>query len=186
MNETTGTDRDKPTRDDIGRVYLHGTTVRVMLVNDREVSQNPDDFEVIVKCMDPTPDGNYLTVPVDCRNLTVTDERAREHSKSVSLVLTPSQAALLHSLVRESGWGYTESGAVQVSAEILELADAIRGCREASGTADVKPNHANQLFDTQFEGVNDRKVITGEDESTEETKPATEFSGGDIVAGGVW
>lgn len=74
MNETTGIDRDKPTRADIGRVYLHGTEVRVMLVNDREVSQNPDDFEVTVKCMDPTDDGEYLVVPVDCRNLTATDE----------------------------------------------------------------------------------------------------------------
>jgi hypothetical protein len=75
MNETTGTDADKPTRADIGRVYLHGTEVRVMLVNDREVSQNPDDFEVIVKCVDPSNDGSYPVVPVDCRNLTATDER---------------------------------------------------------------------------------------------------------------
>jgi hypothetical protein len=75
MNETTGTDADKPTRADIGRVYLHGTKVRVMLVNDREVSQNPDDFEVIVKCVDPSDDGSYPVVAVDCRNLTATDER---------------------------------------------------------------------------------------------------------------
>jgi hypothetical protein len=77
MNETTGTDADKPTRADIGRVYLHGTHLiaRVMLVNDREVSQNPDDFEVIVKCVDPSNNGSYPVVAVDCRNLTATDER---------------------------------------------------------------------------------------------------------------
>jgi hypothetical protein len=165
MNETTGTDRDKPTRADIGRIYLHGTTVRVMLINDREVSQNPDDFEVTVKCIDPSNDGSYPVVQVDCRNLVATGDFivGDRLDTSVTITFKAEQAALLHAMVRESGWGYTESGAPQVAAELLELADVVRQAREVSGTLGVVPLRHNQLFDAQFDGVSDHKVITGED-----------------------
>jgi hypothetical protein len=165
MNETTGTDADKPTRADIGRVYLHGTTVRVMLVNDRQVSQTPDDFEVIVKCVDPSDDGSYPVLPVDCRNLIATDEwvhPTEAPNRNVVLILSACQAALVHAMVRESGWGYTEAGMPEVAAELLALAGEIRKCRDASGTAEVVPLRYNSLFDAQFAGVSDRKMITGE------------------------
>lgn len=186
MNETTGTDRDKPTRADIGRVYLHGTTVPVVLINDREVSMNPNDFMVIVK-RKVMVNGEYLVLPVDCRNLIATDEwvthphmsdnstqtgsaEADEEwatggsvvKRNVVLIVSADQAALLHSIVRESGWGYTESGVPEVATEILELAGEIRKCREASGTDKVVPTRYNSLFDAQFAGVSDHQMITGE------------------------
>jgi hypothetical protein len=182
MNETTGTDRDKPTSADIGRVYLHGTEVRVMLVNDRGVSRSPNDFEVTVKYMEPTDDGEYLVAPVDCRNLTAIGERVKYPNapdymnrdqfpnpiegttrNQVQINITPEQAALLHSIVRESGWGYTEGGLPELAQELLGLADIIRAAREQSKVLNVKPPYGSQLFDAQFEGVSDRKVILGVD-----------------------
>lgn len=60
---------------DVGRVYVHGHVVRVLLINDRGVSLNQNDHQVVVKCLEPTEDGLYLVVDVDFRNLAPTDER---------------------------------------------------------------------------------------------------------------
>lgn len=147
------------TQSDIGRVYTHGTSVRVVLLN--HLGDEP--FQVTVKCMEPTDDGRYVVTQVDSRNLAATDERV---GPLVRLALSPVQAALLHSIVRESGWGYTESGVhAQIATDLLEIADLLREARTATGTMDVKrPGYHNVLFDAQFEGVSDRKVITGEND----------------------
>lgn len=60
-----------PTADDIGRVYLHGTGVPVVLL--ALDSDNP--LHVAVKCAEPTEDGVWPTAWVDVRHLTPTDRR---------------------------------------------------------------------------------------------------------------
>jgi hypothetical protein len=69
---------ERPTPDDVGRVYLHGTTVRVVLINDRGVADPWDpyhDDQVTIKCVEPTEDGLYPVVMVHYLHLTPTDER---------------------------------------------------------------------------------------------------------------
>jgi hypothetical protein len=64
---------DPPTSADLGRVYLHGTTVRVVLI-----AINPADnceFDVYVKLEEASRHGDHPGVWVDFRNLTATDER---------------------------------------------------------------------------------------------------------------
>lgn len=93
----------------------------------------------------------------------------------VTMSFLEHEAALLHSLVRESGWGYTEAGLPEVAAGILDLADSIRRARERSGTAEVKSPHHDRLFDAQFPDVDDRTMILGVDEpSGEEAVPLRE------------
>lgn len=144
------------TQSDIGRVYVHGTSVRVVLVALNSIGSA---FMVHVKCVEPTEDGEYITTEVDSRNLAPTDEWP------IQLALSPVQAVLLHSIVRESGWGYTESGVhAQVATDLLEIADLLREARTATGAMDVKrPDYHKVLFDAQFEGVSDSMVIMGEE-----------------------
>lgn len=171
-------DHQPLTQADIGRVYVHGTSVRVMLLN--HLGDEP--FQVTIKCMEPTEDDRYIVAQVDSRNLVPTSQRIFPNAPdyvnglpgfsgavepgSVPLMLTPVQAALLHSIVRESGWSYTEaSGHEQIATDLLEIADLLTAARTATGTVDVKrPDHHKVLFDAQFDGVSDRRVITGEDD----------------------
>lgn len=161
---------------DVGRVYVHGTSVRVVLIN--HLGDEP--FQVTVKCMEPTSDGEYATAQVDSRNLAPTSQRIFPNAPDyvnglpgfsgavepgpVLLILSPIQAALLHAMARESGWGYTEANVPEVAAHLLELANLIRTSRDASGTLAVKPPHADKLFDAQFEGASDRLMIIGVEE----------------------
>lgn len=145
------------TASDVGRVFVHGTEVRVVLLN----PLGDEPFRVTVKCMEPTSDGEYIVTQVDSRHLAPTDERV---FPNVTLTLRPEQMALLHSMVRESGWGYTEAiGPESVSPLLLEIADMIRLVRDASGTLGVKAPHAEKLFDAQFPGVSDSMMILGEE-----------------------
>lgn len=165
------------TQADVGRVFMHGTTVPVMLLN--HLGDEP--FQVAVKCINPTPDGEYIVTQVDSRNLTPTSQRLFPNAPDyinglpgfagvaeadptgtwVSMAFTARHAALLHSVVRESGWGYTEAGVPEVATELMELADIIRVARENMGSVGVKSTYADKLFDAQFEDVSDRVVILG-------------------------
>lgn len=82
----------------------------------------------------------------------------------VTIGFKAEETALLHSIVRESGWGYTEAGVPEVAAELLVLAGVIAEARRRSGTLEVKPPHAERLFDAQFPEVSDRVVILGVDQ----------------------
>lgn len=153
------TDHKPLSQADIGRVYVHGTSVRVVLIN--HLGDEP--FQVTIKCMEPTPDGEYIVTQVDSRNLAATGEWV-PGVQPVRLSLTPEQAALLHSMLRESGWGYTEAGVPEVAAAVLELAAVVCAAQEQVSADKVRPAYADMLFDAQFEGVSDRKMITGEDD----------------------
>jgi hypothetical protein len=143
---------------DVGRVYVHGTTVRVVLIN--HLGDEP--FQVTVKCMEPTDDGRYIVTQIDSRNLVATDEWI---FPNVTLTLSSVQAALLHSIVRESGWHYTEARGnkhTAIAQDLLALANLITVARTEAGALDVKrPDHHKMLFDAQFEGVSDRVTILG-------------------------
>lgn len=82
----------------------------------------------------------------------------------VQIGFRAEEAALLHSMLRESGWGYSEAGVPEVANAILELAGIVRQARERSGTIETVAAQHAQLFDAQFDGVSDRTVILGVDE----------------------
>lgn len=136
-----------PTASDIGRVYTHGTSVRVVLLN----HQGDEPYQVTVKCVEPTQDGEYLVTQVDARHLAPTDERIGV--PTVSLTLTAEEAALISALIAEAVWSYEQSGEPEVAQMCQDLQETIHLARHAVDACAVLP----KLYDRMF-----AKTVVGE------------------------